>query len=68
MKRETTFLVLATFLFSVACQLLFPATSNRDGTIISARTDLVRAFREVQPGVVPQALLETGSNKGMNLT
>ncbi len=62
MKKQTTFLVLATFLFSVACQLLTP--SNRDGTMISACTDVVQAFRDVQPGAVPQSLLETGVKQG----
>lgn len=62
MKKQTTFLVLVTFLFSMACQWLTP--SNRDGTIISACTDVVQAFRGVQPGAVPQALLETGVKQG----
>ncbi|MCC6501378.1 MAG: hypothetical protein IT313_14015 [Anaerolineales bacterium] len=64
MKKQTTFLLLATFLISTACQWLFPAASNRDGTIISSCTDLVTAFRGVQPGGTPQSLLETGFKQG----
>lgn len=64
MKKQTTILVLAAFLFSMACQLLFPAPSNRDGTIISSCTDLVGAFRSVQPGGAPQSLRETGVKQG----
>lgn len=64
MKRQTIFLILATFLISTACQWLFPAASNRDGTIISSCTDLVGAFRSVQPGGAPQSLLETGVKQG----
>ncbi len=62
MKKQTTFLVLATFLFSMACQLLTPST--RDGTVISVCVDVVRDFREVQPGAIPQSLLETGIKQG----
>lgn len=62
MKKRTTFFALAAFLFSMACQLLTP--SNRDGTVITACTDAVRAFREVQPGAIPQTLLETGVKQG----
>ncbi|HUG35096.1 MAG TPA: hypothetical protein VMJ90_10030 [Anaerolineales bacterium] len=64
MKKQTTFLVFMTFLISLACQLFFPASTNRDGTIISSCTDVVKAFRGVQPGAVPQALLETGIKQG----
>ena len=64
MKKQTVFLVLTTFLFSLACQLLFPTASNRDGTIISACEDVVQAFREVQPGAVPPELLESGIKQG----
>lgn len=62
MKKQTTVLVLAAFLFSMACQLLTP--SNREGTIISACADVLSAFRAVQPGAVPQSLLETGVKQG----
>jgi hypothetical protein len=61
-KKQTIFLVLVTFLFSMACQLLTP--SIRDGTIISSCPDIVKAFREVQPGGAPQSLLETGVKQG----
>lgn len=64
MKKQTSLLVFVTFLVSMACQLLFPTYTNRDGTIISACTDAVKAFRAVQPGAVPQALLETGIKQG----
>lgn len=62
MKKQATLLVLAAFLFSMACQLLTPST--RDGTVISACMDVVRDFREIQPGAIPQSLLETGIKQG----
>jgi len=49
-------------MFSLACQFLIP--SNRDGTVISACTEIVKAVRGVQPGGAPQALLETGIKQG----
>jgi hypothetical protein len=64
MKKQVSLLILVTFLFSLACQLLFPTSTNRDGTIISACTDLVNAFRAVQPGAIPPSLLETGIKQG----
>ena len=62
MKKQTIFLILVTLMFSLACQFLIP--SNRDGTIVSACTDVVQAFRGVQPGMVPQSLRETGIKQG----
>lgn len=64
MKKQTSLLVLITFLISLACQLLFPASTDRDGTIISACADLVQAFRQVQPGAIPPSLLESGIKQG----
>jgi hypothetical protein len=65
MKKQTILLLLVTFLVSLACQFLFPpSVANRDGVIVSACTDLVNAFRGVQPGGAPQALLETGIKQG----
>lgn len=62
MKKQTVFLLL-TFLFSMACQLFVPA-ANRDGTIITACADVVKAVREIQPGRVPNSLLDTGIKQG----
>ena len=62
MKKQTIFLIPVTLMFSLACQFLIP--SNRDGTIVSACTDVVQAFRGVQPGMVPQSLRETGIKQG----
>jgi len=64
MKKQMVIPVIATFLFSMACQLLFPTSTNRDGIVISSCADVVQAFRGVQPGGVPQALLETGIKQG----
>lgn len=66
MKKQTIFLLLVTFLFSMACQFLFPPpAADRDGVILSACTDIVSAVRNVQPsGVIPQSLLETGIKQG----
>jgi hypothetical protein len=61
--KKQTLLLLVTFLFSIACQLLTPA-ADRDGTVISACTDVVTAVRGVQPGGAPQTLLETGIKQG----
>src|SRR5262245_49300047 len=64
MKKQTILVVFVAFLFSLACQLLFPTASNRDGTIIDACADLVKAVREVQPTNIPPTLLETGIKQG----
>ncbi len=65
MKRQTYFLVLIVFLFSMACQLLFPTTdTDRDGVVISSCADVVSAVRRLQPTNTPQALLETGIKQG----
>ena len=63
MKKQTTSLLLFTILFSVACRLLVPA-ADREGTVISACADIVKAVREVQPGAAPRSLLETGVKQG----
>ena len=63
MKKQTSLLVLGAFLFSLACQFLAP-TEPRDGTVISACDDIVRAFRAVQPTSIPPTLLETGIKQG----
>lgn len=64
MKRQTIFLVLVILLFSLACQFLFPTTSDRDGVIITACANVVKAVRNIRPGGAPQALLETGVKQG----
>lgn len=64
MKKRTVFLLLVSFLLSLSCQFLFPTTTDRDGTIVSACTDVVQAFRGVQPGTIPPSLLETGTKQG----
>ena len=59
MKKQTIFLLLAVFVFSLACQALI--SKSRDGTVISDCSDIVTAVRTLQPsGRIPQALLETG--------
>lgn len=64
MKKQPIYPILVALLFSMACQFLFPARSDRDGVIISACPDVVKTVREIQPGRVPQALLETGTKHG----
>jgi hypothetical protein len=64
MNKKSLLLPLITFLFLVACQLLFPTASNRNGTVVPACADLVQAFRAVQPGSIPSTLLETGIKQG----
>lgn len=61
MRKQRIFLLIFIFIFSLACQFLFP---TRDGTVISACGDIVSAVRGVQPGEIPQHLFETGSKQG----
>lgn len=63
MKKRTIYLVSAAFLISMACQLFVPA-ADRDGTVISACADIVKAVRGVQPGAAPRSLLDTGIKQG----
>lgn len=62
MKKQPTLFLLAVFGVSLACQFLSP--SAREGTVISACADIVTAVRAIQPGEVPQGLLETGVKQG----
>ncbi|MCQ3939355.1 MAG: hypothetical protein DPW18_20265 [Chloroflexi bacterium] len=43
-----------------------PPPAAREGTIISACADIVTAVRAIQPGEVPQGLLETGVKQGVS--
>ncbi|HEU0292701.1 MAG TPA: hypothetical protein VFR47_08185 [Anaerolineales bacterium] len=61
MKKQKTFLLPIILVFSLSCQFLFPA---REGTIISACTDIVKALRDLQPGEIPQHLQDTGVKIG----
>ncbi len=61
MKKQTIFFLFAVFVFSLACQFLFPA---RTGTVISDCADIVAAIANIQPGEIPDGLLETGKKQG----
>ncbi len=61
MKKQTIFLLLVFFAFSLSCQFLSP---SRNGTVISSCANIVKAVRSIQPGGAPQALLETGVKQG----
>ena len=61
MKKQKIFILLVVFVFSLACQFLFPA---REGTVISNCADLVSAVGGIQPGDIPQHLLDTGTKQG----
>lgn len=63
MKKQIAFLVLTVFVVSLACQVFAPLT-EREGTVISNCADVVRAVAEIQPGEVPQNLMETGVKQG----
>ncbi len=61
MKKQTIFILLVIFVFSLSCQFLSPA---REGTIISSCADIVRAMRNIQPSDTPESLFETGIKQG----
>ena len=61
MKNQTIFLLLVLFASSLACQLLFP---SRTGTVISDCPDIMAAVGDIQPGDIPDHLLETGTKRG----
>ena len=48
-------------MFSLGCQFLFP---SREGTIIRDCAILVSAVGGIQPGDIPQHLLDTGTKQG----
>jgi hypothetical protein len=62
MKKQIVFLILVVFVFSLACQLFFPA--SREGTVISDCAETVAAMRSVQLGPVPEHLEQTGVKQG----
>ena len=47
--------------FSLACQFLAPA---REGMIINNCADIVSAVGEIQSGIAPQHLIDTGIKRG----
>jgi hypothetical protein len=61
MKKQTIFLLLVTFVISLACQFLLP---SRTGTVISNCAEIVTAVGNLQPGEVPQQLFDTGIKRG----
>lgn len=61
MNKQSVFILLAVFISSLACQLLFPAQA---GTVISSCTEVVSSVAELQAGEVPDTLLETGLKQG----
>lgn len=61
MRNPKVFLLLVVFGLSLACQFLFPA---REGTVISDCAEIVTAFGNIQPGDIPQHLLDTGTKQG----
>lgn len=63
MKKQTIFLLCVIFIFSLACQFLSPSPA-RTGTVISDCADIVSAVGNVQPGEIPDHLMETGIKRG----
>src|SRR5688572_26700569 len=61
MRNQKIYLLLVVFVFSLACQFLFPA---RDGIVIAECRDIVSAVGNIQPGEVPQHLFDTGTKQG----
>lgn len=61
MKKQIAFLLFVVFVSSLACQFLFP---SRPGTVISDCSDIVTAVGNIQPGVIPNHLLDTGIKRG----
>jgi len=62
MKKQIIFRLLAVFISSLACQFLFPPA--RDGKVISECTGIVSLVENIQPGEIPDHLLETGRKQG----
>lgn len=62
MKKRVIFSLVAALISSLACQFLIPPA--RTGTVISHCTDIVSAVIAVQPGDIPDYLLETGKKQG----
>jgi hypothetical protein len=60
-RNQRVFLLLVVFIFSSACQFLFPA---REGEVISDCRDIVSAVGNIQPGDIPQYLFDTGTKQG----
>ena len=63
MKKQIVALVTLTLAVSLACQMFVPPT-EREGMVISDCADIVRAVSEIQPGEVPQNLMDTGIKTG----
>jgi len=62
MKKQIMLLLLAILTLSLACQFFFPPT--RDGIVISECADIVSLVENIQPGDIPDHLLETGRKQG----
>ena len=63
MKKQVVVLLVFALTLSIACQTLVPPP-KRDGTVISDCADILRAVAEIQPGEIPQSLMETGIKTG----
>jgi hypothetical protein len=63
MRKQVIFALLVIFVSSLACQFLSPGPA-RAGTVISSCADIVSAFENVQPGEIPEHLMETGIKRG----
>ncbi|HET9912603.1 MAG TPA: hypothetical protein VFQ13_11980, partial [Anaerolineales bacterium] len=63
MKKQTVFVLIVAFISSLACQFLSPGPA-RTGTVISDCADIVSAVGNVQPGEIPDHLMETGIKRG----
>jgi len=61
MKKRTILLLLAVFTSALSCQFLLP---SRTGTVISDCADILAAVGNIQPGEIPQHLLDTGIKQG----
>ena len=62
MKKRTVFPLLVVLVFSLACQVLSPA--SREGTVISDCMNIVDSISNIQPADVPQQLMDTGIKTG----
>jgi len=56
------FLLLGVVIFSLACQALFPP--NRDGVVITDCAGILDSISSVQPGDIPQQLMDSGIKTG----
>jgi hypothetical protein len=63
MKKQTIFLLLAVFVFLLACQSLSPVPA-RNGTVVSGCGDIVTAVEDVWPDEFPDYLAKTGKKQG----